>query len=388
MPDHRSKIYRIGKLKTALATTCLLLIVSKRSLAEDNVSAKWQDYSEDDGRIHVISKYIGVEKQVTESVRLNVHAVNDAITGATPTGSPDEDGTVPLSYMEEERNSVVTDVVWEHGTNSESFEYSRSKESDFLSIGYAYTHTSEFNKRNTRLSLGVSYTDDEIFAGFMPETETKDSTDFFVGISQVLDPNTIVTANLSYGKSSGYLNDPYKIIRQDTELLPGLFLPLTFPENRPNEKNKKILFLNTKHHFTKVNGTADISYRYFKDSWDLDSHTLSLEWYQKIGEKLILIPKLRLYRQSAASIYQTDLNEADFAASDTPDGSGPNYSADYRLAELESTGYGIKLVYKTTERLSLDIDLERYEMSGRDSITPASAFPDADVLTLGLTFKF
>ncbi len=388
MPAHRSKIYRIGKLKSALATTCLLLIVSKRSLAEDNVSAKWQDYSEDNGRIRVVSKYIGVEKQVTESVRLNVHAVNDAITGATPSGSPDEDGNVPLSEMHDERNSVVTDVVWEHGTHSESFEYSRSKESDFLSIGYAYTHTSEFNKRNTRLSLGVSYVDDEIFAVFMPEMETKSSKDFFVGVSQVLDPNTIFTANLSYGSSTGYLSDPYKSILQNTEIIPGFFLPLTYMENRPSEKNKKILFLNTKHYFPKLHGSADISYRYFKDSWDLDSHTLSLEWYQKIGEKLILIPKLRLYRQSAANIYQINLNEADFTPSDTPDGSGPNYSADYRLAALESTGYGIKLLYKPTERFSLDVDLERYEMSGRDSVTPADAFPDADVLTLGLTFKF
>ena len=364
------------------------ILIYKHATAEDHVSVKWQDYSEDDGRIRVISKYVGIEKSVNANFRVKVHAVNDAITGATPSGSPDEDGSVPLSDMSDERDSIVTDFEFEHGIRSTSFQYAYSKESDFLSIGYALTHVTEFNKRNTRLSLGVSYVDDEIFASFMPQTEKKESTDLFVGLTQVINQNTLLTVNLSHGKSDGFLNDPYKTILQNTEPFPGLFLPLTFQENRPGDRSKDILYVNTKHHFTKLDGSVDFGYRYFTDSWGIDSHTLDLEWYQKVGEKLRISPKLRYYRQSSARFYSLDISDADFTATDTPDGSAPHYSADYRLAELQTITYGLKAVYSYNESLALDISFERYDMTGKDGVTPAEAFPDADVLTIGLTYQF
>ena len=70
-----------------------LYLVGPRLLnAEDHLSTKWQDYSEDDGRIRVISKYLGFEKQVSSELILKGHGVYDSISGATPTGVPAEDG--------------------------------------------------------------------------------------------------------------------------------------------------------------------------------------------------------------------------------------------------------------------------------------------------------
>ncbi len=385
-PQRRS-LCLLALRENFLAVTIALLLF-KRASAEDHVSVKWQDYSEDNNRIRVISKYLGIDKSVTENFRIKFHAVNDAITGATPSGSPDEDGSVPLSEMSDERESVVTDFEWTHGTGSTVFQYSRSKESDFLSIGYALTQVKEFNNRNTRLSLGVSYVDNEVFAAFMPMTELKDSTDLFVGLTQVIDPNTLFTVNLSHGESDGFLSDPYKTILQNTEIVPGLFLPLTYQENRPDNRSKDILYLNTKRYFNSLRASMDIGYRYFTDSWNVDSHTIDIEWHQKIGEKFRLSPKLRFYRQTAADFYTLDLSGANFIASDNPNGLAPHYSADYRLAKLETLTYGLKALYQIANRVTLDANFERYDMSGKDGRTPAEAFPDADVLTLGINIEF
>jgi hypothetical protein len=374
--------------KRKLLTYSAVALLITRSYAEDKVSVKWQDYSEDDDRIRVISKYVEIDKGITENLTIKAHIVNDAISGATPTGSPNEDGTVPLADMDDERNSIVTDFVYTHGIRTTSFQYARSKESDFLSVGYALSHSTEFNKRNTRLSLGVSYIDDDIFASFMPQTEHKESTDLFVGLTQVIDPNTLFTINLSHGESDGFLSDPYKTIVQNTEIAPGLFLPLTFLENRPKDRSKDILYLNTKHYFSNLRGGIDIGFRYFTDNWDVDSQTLDIEWYQSFGEKLRIAPKLRYYKQSAANFYTTNLNNAPFTASDEPSGAAPNYSADYRLAKLGTVTYGLKVIYSATDNLYFDASYERYDMSGKDNITPEAAFPDADVITLGLTYQF
>lgn len=361
----------------------------RQGFAEDSVSAKWQNYEEDDGRIRVISRYLGVEKALTQSLTLRAHGVHDAISGATPVGSPTEDGSgVELSELTDIRTAGVVDLDWIHGTRKTTFQYSHSKESDFLSRGYAVTQLSEFNQRNTGLSYGLSFIDDDVRPRFFDVARTKESVDGFVGLSQVVDPNTIVSLNFTYSRYDGYLSDPYKLIRQSTEVLPGLFLPLTFPENRPSERTRRIWFANAKRYFPQLKGSLDVDYRYFSDTWGIDSNTLDIEWYQKIGDKLTVRPKYRVYRQGAADFYRLSLDGADFEAPSEPGPAGPFYSADYRLAKLQTETYGLKVVWKWDEAWAFDAAFERYEMKGLDRQTPDAAFPDASVTTVGATLWY
>ena len=43
-------------------------------------------------------------------------------------------------------------------------------------------------------------------------SESKDVLDLLLGFTQVLDRTTVLRVNYSYSDSSGYLNDPYKIL--------------------------------------------------------------------------------------------------------------------------------------------------------------------------------
>ncbi len=382
-----SRFPRVAKVQ--LLALFIYIWLLRDAFAEDHISAKWQDYSEDDGRIRVISRYVGVEKEINPSFLLKAHGVHDAISGATPTGVPAEDGVnVPLSNLTDVRNSGVVDLVWTKDIHKTNFQYAHSKESDFLSRGYSFSTTSELNKRNTGISYGVSFINDLVSPDFFDRSRQKDSWDYFLGISQVVDPNTIVALNFTYSVFQGYLSDPYKIIRQETEIVPGLFLPLTFAENRPNERLRRIWYTNTKRFFPQLNGSLDFSYRYFTDSWGVDSHTLDFQWYQKFGERWIVTPSYRYYKQSAAAFYTLDLDGTSFAAPEEPNGLAPFYSSDYRLAKMNTDSYGLKIVFKLSDQFSFDAAFERYEMEGRDGLTPQSAFPDADVLTIGGVFWY
>ena len=374
--------------RVATLAVFLYLAAPKLVSAEERISVKWQDYAEDNDRIRVISRYIGFEKQVSNQIVLKGHGVHDAISGATPIGVPaDEEGNVPLSNLVDIREAGVIDLDWTHGIHQSTFQFSYSAESDFLSRGYSYSHTSEFNKRNTGLNYGVSFIDDDVRPGFFDESREKESYDFFLGISQVVDPNTIVALNFTYSDYNGYLSDPYKLVRKETEILPNIFLPLSFAENRPSDRTRHIWFVNVKRFFEGIGGSLDFDYRYFSDNWGVRSNTFDFEWYQKIGDNLIIRPKYRYYSQSAASFYILDLSGTPLEPGETLQGRPPFYSSDYRLAKFDTHSYGLKIIYNLSERYSIDASFERYEMESKDD-TPQSAFADANVLTLGGTLWF
>ena len=336
-----------------------------------------------------MSHYAGFEKKIAGGWGLRAHGVHDAISGASPSGDlGGEEGEVPLSALEDTRRAGVVDLDWERGIHKTSLQYAHSKESDYLSRGYALYNTSEYRKRNTGLNYGISYVDDEIEPGFFSAARSKRSVDYYAGVTQVLDTNTVARFNLTYGEIDGYLNDPYKIIRKETEILPGLSLPLTYPENRPAERTRRIVSTGVKRYFPAAKGSLDLGYRYFRDSWSIDSGTIEVEWSQKIGESFVLRPGYRYYRQSGASFYYPSLNGLDIDPEGASAESGPHFSADYRLARLAAETWGMKLVYNYKDALRFDVSWARYAMEGRDPAAPAAAFPSADILTLGGSWWF
>jgi len=67
---------------------------------------------------------------------------------------------------------------------------------------------------------------------------------------------------------------------------------------------------------------------------------------------------------------------------------GPFYSADYRLSAFRSYNYGVKAIWTISSRWQADAAIERYEMSGKDSVTSKSVYPKAAIVTAGLKFSW
>ena len=102
----------------------------------------------------------------------------------------------------------------------------------------------------------------------------------------------------------------------------------------------------------------------------------------------MLRPGFRFYRQSAADFYRLTLNGTPIDPTAHVNGAAPFYSADYRLARLETTTVGLKLVVRLGAHFSADLTGEHYVMRGRDGVTPQSAFPSARIVTAGITCRF
>lgn len=369
----------------------LLCAVPRLMRAESGLSYKYADYQETGGRVGVETQGVSIEHDLTTATRLKVEGVLDALAGATPNGQPAPAGSdqVPLSNMSDRRKAWNADLSHQFTGVNVAVGAANSRESDYVSTGLSLNTLTDFNQKNTTLLIGLAGTDDEIRVFYQADRAKKRTHDLIIGVTQLLDPRTSVTANFTWGRQTGYLSDPYKLVQKNTELLPGLFLPLTFPENRPDERDKWIALTTLNRAFPEAHGAVEATYRFYRDTYETTAHTLELAWFQRFGERLVLRPSFRYYTQSAAEFYLYRLDgTAIVPQAGPPRPQGPFYSSDYRLAEMDTFTYGVKLVFEAHERAHFDLAWERYEMRGRDGITPQSAFPEANIVTAGVRFSW
>lgn len=278
-------------------------------------------------------------------------------------------GQLPMANdFSDERLGLNLELAKRLGRHTPAVLAAFSSESDYLSLSAALSDAIDFNKKNTTLLLGLGYTHDLIDPANGAPSETKDTLDAMVGVTQVLDPRTLFSAALTFSQVEGYLADPYKVVELNGQLV---------PERRPDNKDKQIAYLSLSRYFDAVRGAVEGSYRYYTDSFGIAAHTYSLAWHQKIGEQLILRPLVRLYNQSAADFY-------DVRFAGDPD----YYSSDYRVSSLDAVGYDLKLIWQATPNFSVDIEYEFYRQQGADSITPDVVYPSANVVIVGLRWIF
>jgi hypothetical protein len=296
---------------------------------------------------------------------------------------------VPLSDMIERRKAWSATLSRQFKGLNVALGVSNSRESDYVSTGWSINTITDLNQKNTSLLVGLAGTDDDIRVFYQPERTKKRGHDVILGLTQLLDPRTAVTFNVTWGRQRGYLADPYKLVQKNTELFPGIFLPLTFAENRPAEREKWIGFAGLNRSFPGLHGAVDLSYRLYHDSYDTTAHTIDLAWFQHLGEHVILRPGLRFYDQNAASFYHYNLDATNIAPSPGPPrANGPFYSSDYRLSAMQTFTPGLKLIWNASEALQFDAAFERYDMRGTDRVTPQSAYCRANIITLGARYAW
>jgi hypothetical protein len=375
-----------------LLAVSLYLLLPRSSRAEGSASYKFQSWQEDDGRVRVDSHYGMVEQALPAEAKLKLVGLIDSIAGATPTGQlplqPND--PLPLSNLTDRRKAWQAEIGKPFGRVTATAGYAHSQESDYVSDGWSLNTVTEFNQKNTSVLFGVAGTSDEVRVFFQPTWAEKRTVDLIAGVTQLLNPETSITANLSFGRATGYLSDPYKLIQKHVEVGPGLILLRTFGENRPDEREKWIGFLSVNRAFTSLGAALEGSYRLYHDSFGITSHTVGLEWFQQLGsDRLLLRPSVRWYEQTEADFYYTTLDGTAIQPSNRPNPSGPFYSADYRLSHMRTLNLGLKLVWVAmADRLSVDVSYERYTMDGRDNKTHRGAYADADVYTVGARFSW
>lgn len=359
--------------------------------------ASYQVYQEEEDRIRVESYYLRGDVTLNAETSFRFQYLRDAISGSSPTGNMPSDELPFLANLKDVRHGIMGALSRQFGDHRVELELSRSKENDYLSYGLALSDKWDLNQKNTTITYGLNYLDDDVSVPGI-DNQDKKSYDLFAGITQLIDKNTYVSANLTLGYGEGYLNDPYKSIqRTETLFLPdgmGGFNRFdvlnSYAENRPDSRMREVLQLQGTHLFENVGGAIDAVLRLSNDDYGVVSETVQLEWRQAIGEAFEVTPFFRYYHQSAADFFTNTLDGVpiDYPA-DHPNGSGPNYSADYRLSSLDAVSLGMRTRLQINETLAGSLSYEHYQMSGSGSDTaPSQAYVSADIWTFGLNLTF
>jgi len=404
-------IYKIRKYIILIQLIILLCTTPiYRIKAEDRADFKHEDYSEENGRINIRTTSFLFERDLIPKLTVKGAYVYDGVSGATPTGAPPlpNESKVATTEIKDIRRAGLIAADYQINNHKLSPQLAYSSESDYKSFGLSMIDSIDFNDKNTTLTLGVSHDIDKIVPNYgmnIIEKKNKDNSQLIIGLNQLLNPKTVFTANLTLGYSSGYLDDPYKGVLFDDHYSPSNeeikslseFLSLNeiidlfeykdgdqyvlFPENRPRDKFRQVGLFSLTHYIEKLNASIEGTYRYYHDDFGINSDTLSLTLRQKLGDKLIISPSFRFYRQSSADFYKPRFDEG--SPTQHPALTPSNYSADFRLSEFDSYTYGVKFNYVLTDDFKLDLSFKKYEMEGRDNKTFPSAYANANIITGG-----
>ncbi len=357
-----------------------------KARADGSLAYKYEDYREADGRIAVRTQSTAAEQDLGFDTRLKLTGTLDAITGATPTGQPAPAGSeqVGLTQLHERRKAWSGDLSHQFGPVNLDAGFAESREGDYVSRGWSVTTLTDLNDKNTTVRAGLAGTDDRVEVFFEPAWLPKHTQDAILGVTQLLNPLTFVTLNLSGGQAHGYLSEQHKQVEKTLQLFPGVFLPEAFAENRPDHRTKGLAYLSANRALPKLHAAVEGSYRFYHDTYGVTAETVELAWFQHLGSRLILQPSVRYFQQTAANFYHYDLDDTAIVPVRIPNGQGQLYSSDFRLSALETWSYGLKAVWTVADWLQLDLAYARYDMHGRDGVTPASAYTRAGITTAGI----
>lgn len=414
--DKKTTVYDL----IALAS-CSLLGVSTPVLAADTSIDDWKVdtailyYNETD-RVSAVESAVSISKNLGGDKILSGKITMDSLSGSSHNGAAISDyeqtftspsgeetytiapGDVPLDpNFEDDRNSFSLQMS-QPLTRVMNLEYGAaySSEYDYKSLSVNASLMRDFNQRNTTLSAGFSYAQDEInprdglpvLYSLMSDntksgSDTKNTIDLLMGVTQVINRNTIMQFNYGFGNSTGYHNDPYKIVSIVSDATNA---PLDYLfENRPDSRTKHSLYWQTKHHFDQ--DMVDFSLRLMADDWGVNSQTLDMHYRWNISDNNYLEPHVRYYTQSAADFYEEKISNAGLTAEQVAtqyQNEGRDVTADYRLGNMDATTIGVKWGIRLFGTHQLTSRIELYQQSGDSKVSDV----DAIIFQVGYGLKF
>lgn len=304
---------------------------------------------------------------------VEVSAVTDEVSGATPRNYTDVSGATPKPGMNDYRKAGDVRVSRHFSRGGVSVAASHSEEHDYRSTAVSVEGRVSTPDNNTTLSVGLAHAEDRINpVNEIVVDEAKRTNELIVGVTQALTANDLVQLNVTYADGQGYYSDPYK--RND---------------NRPDRRKQAAALARWNHFVGALDATVRTGYRYYQDSFGIAAHTFEGAWVQPVTGWLSLTPSLRYYTQSAADFYYDPvLDQAYYPGPLVPQ---QYTTTDQRMSAFGGITVGLKAEVRWADWTG-DVKYERYEQrSDWRSFGKGSPNVDnfqADSVQVGVSRKF
>lgn len=233
---------------SALATAALALpgiaAISPQAVAAETgyrsdeyvISYNRGQYTESGDRMDIHVDQLAFSAPIGERFETRFEAIRDVTSGASPTYyTINTDGSPAMilqsgASIEDKRDVYRGGLGYYGDRNYYGIGLGRSREddydADFGSIDFRRT----FNNKNTTLSVSAAYSSDVAWNTYDPnnilnepsEKNDRRKHDLMVGISQIMDRNTVMQFNLTHSYAYGELSDPYKLVTVEDAALIGI----------------------------------------------------------------------------------------------------------------------------------------------------------------------
>jgi len=274
--------------------------------------------------------------------------VVDVVTSASGRGGEEPEGPDDLRH---EFGFGVTQLM-AGSTISVNGIYGTENDYSFRTI--ATTLSRSFAKKNTTIQLGFVRSWDEVFPASKDWRRDKNVLSYSANLTQILSPRVVSQFLFSYSDNNGHLSDDYQLVTIDRGTRTDVVDPI-----HPNTRARKALGTRLKIR-TDPKSSLEAGYRYYWDTWEVDSHRFSLNYKRRVSHGTTFGLGLRTYLQGSAFFFQPEYTQVEeFRTSDIKLDSSYSNELQFSLSFHGHEDHAIP--FMTNENLEYNIRLNIYQ---------------------------
>ena len=273
----------------------------------------------DGGGVRAYGPAFLVRKTIADKVSLSGNYYIDSVSNASI------DVVTTASPYRETRQAFSAGADYAVRDTLMTLSAYRSSEPDYTATSVGLDVMQEVFGGMTSVSMGFTKGSDDVEKKNAPEFDDYvDRWQYRVGVTQILSPRVLVSANAEIVAEDGFLGSPYRVARVFGALV---------PESNPRTRTSRAI---------KLRGIGDLGsrdalraeYRYYWDTWDIGAHTLELGYSRHLPQGWLADGHVRYYTQSAALFF-----------SDNAQQESTYVSRNRQLSDFNSVGVGGRLSY-------------------------------------------
>jgi hypothetical protein len=326
---------------------CALSIVAPHAALADSVTSGVFVRGDTDRTI-VVSPRIHVDQTIVKATRLDVSYSADVWTSA----SVDIRASASLPVTEQ-RDELDLGLTHEFADLTLSGGYRYSVENDYISHGLSGGASLDLADNNSTLAIGGYLFGDTVGrAGWPQIARSLVTVGTRLSFTQLLGTATLGQLTYEIGYLDGYQASPYRFVGFGGTGFGCELAIMCLPEHEPDTRMRQAAALILRQGLSDRLSAAG-SYRLYRDSWGLLSHTWSAQLGWLLSDDSLVSLRYRFYWQSGVNFYREIYQDISNSDGYTTRDREQSPMSDHRLgAELEHRvaldARGSKLVFRAS----------------------------------------
>ena len=288
-------------------------------LPDDRAEALLHVY--DGGGVRAAGPAFLVRKSLADRVALSAQYYVDAVSNASidvvTTASPFKETRTAFGLG---ADYLVRDALL-------SFSMDSSKEPDYQADTFNLNVSQDVFAGMTTLSIGFGRGRDDVGKKDIGMFDHATHWQYRTGVTQILSPRWLASANFEVVSDDGYLGNPYRAAQEF-----GAFVPERVPRTRSSRavKLRAIGDIGEAGNRLAVRG----EFRHYWDTWDIKAETLEFGASRYFGSQWLADASLRYYTQSKALFYSDNAPQQNLYV-----------TRNRQLGQFNSIGLNLKTTY-------------------------------------------